>query len=274
MRTLPFDETVKAIPVLVTITRGINTVRFTTWHSSLTVGSDTWVPAGAAASTDMTFASDGSPTSADISVSTGVVLDVGDVARGLYDGWPISIQIVDPEDLSSAVDMIPNATIGNVTETTNNVTIISVNGALTRTRHATTEHYSLTCRADLYDTRCKVVRASYTTSTTGEAIDNYNIQVAAADSRGSDETWYVLGLISFTSGALSGYPDFQIRAWDPGTLTATLFLPVATTDVPAGTSLDISAGCNFTQEHCFGKFDNIANMRAEIFVPPNDPRLI
>ncbi len=275
MRALPFTlETVLGIPVLVTITVGVQTKRFTTWGEDVVVGGDTWTSGPGANITDVTFASDGAPSSMDISMSTNnTIFTRGDVARGYYDGWPITVEIFDPDNPDAGtLALMPNATIGSVSETTRDICIISVNGALTRTRIMTTQHYALTCRADLYDSKCKVTRASFTTSVVGQATGDFDITLTTSPN--ADPTYYVLGLLSFTSNALSGFPDYQIRTWDPATKIVSLFLPVALTDVPAGTTMDISAGCDFTRETCFGKFGNIVNMRAETFVPPTDPRLI
>jgi hypothetical protein len=72
----------------------------------------------------------------------------------------------------------------------------------------------------------------------------------------------------FGLGPLADYPKFPIRAWDPDTLTVTLFLPVSVTDIPAATAFEIAPGCDNTREMCFSRFNNIVNLRAETFVPP------
>jgi uncharacterized phage protein (TIGR02218 family) len=272
MRAFPFDQdTVEGLPYLITITRGTETIRFTTYHTAITVDGDTWTPGPGAMVTNMQFPSDGSPSTCDVNIfaDTGGTIDRGEAARGEFDGWPISVAVTD--GTSGATEMFPNATIGNVIEDTKGIVVFSVNGALNRSRQQVTEHYALMCRADLYDSRCKVVRADYTVSVTGEAIGPYDIQLdSMPDGRASDATWFLMGLVAFTSGTLSGYPDYQIRDWNPSTQRVALFLPVAVEDVPAATTMDISAGCDLTREQCFSRFNNIVNMRAETFVPPSN----
>ena len=276
MRSIPFSTAqfdLESIHALIAIQLGTTTLRFTSYHSTLTVGGDDYIAAPGALVTNLQFPSDGTPATADVVImaTTGGVIAPGDATRGRLDNWPITISIVDVNNLSDgAFDMIPSAVIGNVTEDTRGMVRLSVNGPLSTTAKVVTEHFALTCRADLYDDRCKVVRADFTGSTTGQATSSFVITFdSLPDARASDSTWYVEGLISFTSGPLLGYPDKPIRAWDPGTLEATLFLPVSLTDVPAGTAMDVSAGCDLTREMCFSRFDNIVNLRAETFVPPS-----
>lgn len=109
---------------------------------------------------------------------------------------------------------------------------------------------------------------------TGQATGTFTIVFdSLPDSRASDPTWYVLGGIYVRSGNLSGFPVLPIRAWDPSTLTATLFLPVSTTDIPAGTQFEVYPGCDLTPTMCAARFNNIDNIRAEYFVPPPETKM-
>lgn len=116
-------------------------------------------------------------------------------------------------------------------------------------------------------------RNSWTRYATGEAAGTYTVTLdALPDVRASDPTWYVNGALYARSGNLNGYPKIPIRAWDPGTLEVTLFLPVLETEIPAGTQLEISVGYDGTREMAFARFGTIGivNLRAETFVPPPD----
>src|SRR5262249_53212332 len=149
---------------------GTRTVRFTTYRSGLTVGGVDYRSAPGAMITNLQFPSDGSPATADVMVmaTVGGVIEPGDAARGVFDDWPITVSIVDVNDLASgAFDMIPSATIGNCNENSHGMVTISVNGLLNTTRNVVTEHFALNCRASLYDDRCKVTRATFTGTTTG-----------------------------------------------------------------------------------------------------------
>jgi hypothetical protein len=160
MKTLPFTlSSAKGLPALITITRGLTVYRFTTYEASVTIAGNTWVSAPGANITNITTPSDGSPTTADVTimaVAGGLVLP-GECAIGKFDNWPITIEIFDSGNPAlGTVDWIPGATIGNANEDSNGLVTFSVNGPLNQARGPLTEHYSLTCRADLGDNRCKI----------------------------------------------------------------------------------------------------------------------
>ena len=173
MKTLPFVvASAKGYPALITITRGIQTLRFTTYQNTITMAGNTWVFAPGADITNIALPSDSSPSTADVKIMAtpdGIVLP-GDAARGLFDGWPISIQTFDSGNPGAGtVEWMPGATIGQAVEDSTGLVTISVNGPLNNARGPLTEHYSLTCRADLGDNRCKVPILG------NEVIDKFDI---------------------------------------------------------------------------------------------------
>lgn len=114
-------------------------------------------------------------------------------------------------------------------------------------------------------------RNAWTRHARAVATDAFNIVLSSlTEPRSSDSTWFVNGGLFIRSGPLSGFGRLPIRAWDPGTSTVTLFLPINPDDVPANTEVEVHAGCDLTREQCFARFDNIVNLRAETFVPPPD----
>jgi hypothetical protein len=335
------------MPAMITIQRGLTTLRWNTSDSDVTVDDATWPAAAGAVLSALAYNSDGTENNADVIIfaRSGGPVEYGDAARGLLDGWPISIKLFDPTNPAGAVEIVPGATIGSAQEDSNGVVTIAASGQLIRGAVYVTEHYSLAGREDLGDDRCKIpivpadigrgvtfqradtlplarvndaygrvsqgspdnygnvyfecttagttnpttapsynftpgatttdgtavftARNAWTRSATGQAISVFEIQFdSLPDSRASDATWFVLGAIFIRSGPLSGFPKLPIRAWNPATKTATLFLPVALSDVPAGTAMEVHAGCDLTREMCFSRFNNIVNLRAETFVPP------
>lgn len=273
-RIIPIPDNAEEIPALVTIQRGLTTLRWNTSSVDVTIGGDTW-PAGAGAVvTSLSYASDGTESNADVTIMTeaGGLVEPGDGARGILDGWPISIKFFDPADPEgTASEMAPGSIVGSVAEDTNGLATIAASGQLVKAGVYVTEHYSLSGREDLFDDRCKVDPTGFTNDATGQATGTYIVTLdALPDVRALDPTWYVNGGLFVLSGNLNGYPKLPIRAWNPDTLQVTLFLPVLETDIPAGTTLKIHAGCDLTSEMCFSRFNNIVNLRAEKFVPPPD----
>ncbi len=261
-------------PALIELQRGLTTLRWNTSNNDVTFGGDSYPAAAGAAVTSISYMSDGTASNADITIQTedGGLVEPGDAARGILDGWPISIKFFDPADPDgTAVEVVPGSIVGSVAEDTNGLAMIAASGQLIKAGGYVTEHYSLAGREDLGDDRCKVNLDDFTNDVTGEATGTYIVTLdSLPDARAVDPTWYVNGGLFVVSGNLNGYPKFPIRAWDPDTLEVTLFLPVLEADIPAGTSLQIHAGCDLTREMCFSRFNNIVNLRAETFVPPPD----
>ncbi len=249
-------------------------MRWNTSSEDVTIGGESYPSYAAAVVTSMSFSSDGTENDADVMIQTeaGGLVDLGEGTRGLLDGWPISVKMFDPADPDgTAYEFLPGSTIGSVAEDTNGVATSAAKGQLSKARAVITEHFSLSGREDLFDSRCKVDPAGFTNDTTGEATGTYIVTLdSLPDVRATDPTWYVNGGLTVLSGNLNGYPKFTIRAWDPDTLEVTLALPVLEADIPAGTTMQIHAGCDLTREICFARFNNIVNLRAETFVPPPD----
>ncbi len=159
MRSFPVPDNADKIPAMVTIVRGLTTLRFNTSEEDVTISGDTWVAAAGANVTSISYASDGTPISADVIImtETGGLVEPGDGARGILDGWPISIRLFDPADpVGTAIDIVPGATIGSVAEDTNGCATIAASGQLIKAGVYVTEHYALAGREDLGDDRCKI----------------------------------------------------------------------------------------------------------------------
>lgn len=160
MRAFPFptDQAV-AIPALVTIQRGLTTLRWTTAGTAVVIGSDTWAPGPGASVTSIAFMSDGTQNNADVLImaTPGGLVEPGDGVRGILDGWPISVKLYDPADPGgTAYEVVPGSTIGSVAEDTNGIVKIAAEGQMSKAGVYVTEHYSLAGREDLGDDRCKV----------------------------------------------------------------------------------------------------------------------
>lgn len=159
MRGLPDFDAALGRPALVTIVRGLTTLRWTTYSDDITIGDDTWPATPGANVTSLTFSSDGTPSNADVTIQTETdgLVEPGDGVRGILDGWPISIKFFDPADpVGTATEIVPGAIVGSVAEDTNGIAIIEASGQLVKAGGYVTEHYALTGREDLGDDRCKV----------------------------------------------------------------------------------------------------------------------
>lgn len=160
MRGSPFDlDSQYAFPALVTIQRGLETIRFSTWDQPVTVDGVVYHPAPGANVSNIQWPSDGSPSSCDVVLTAveGGVIDPGDGIKGMLDDWPITVELFDPKTIDSLTFQAIVGTIGSVAEDTNGNLVIAANGPLRRaTEKLLTEHFSLTGREDLGDDRCKI----------------------------------------------------------------------------------------------------------------------
>lgn len=199
MRTFPFDQAkVQTLALLVTITRGIQTLRFTSHHEPITISGVTWSPAPGVKCTSLHFSGDGSPNTCDLNIASDVggLVDVGDAALGGLDGWPITVDLVDP-DSSTKANLI-SGIISHMTEDTNLLNVISVNGPLWVTQRPLTEHYSLTGRESLGDDRCKVpIRPA--------DIARGASYVSAAGAIAGTAAYSTYGIIADMGGTVNGF---------------------------------------------------------------------
>lgn len=159
MRVLIFDETATELPALITITRGLVTLRWNTSDRDVTIDGETWPAEGGAIVSSIDCNSDGTENNADVMIHArdGGPVEPGDAARGLLDGWPISVKffdVADPE--GTATEMMPGAIVGSVTEDANGIVQIAASGQLIKGAIELTEHYALAGREDLGDDRCKI----------------------------------------------------------------------------------------------------------------------
>lgn len=177
-RLFPFDPSVaQALPALVTMQIGPNTVRLTTAGFNVIVenGSSGFLyePWPGADLTGIQFPTDGNPANADLVLQAvpDSLITPGMGVSGLLDGWPITIELFDPGDLASGTFIVLSGTIGAVDETTNGLLTIAANGQLRlASERAINEKYSLTGRESLGDDRCKVPICC------GQDISFYDIQ--------------------------------------------------------------------------------------------------
>lgn len=156
MRSLPSD--ISGLPALITIQKALETIRFSTADRPVIVDGILWEPGPGADLTGLQFPSDGSPANADvlIMVQEGGIVSPGDVVRGEFDDWPITIALFDPNNLAAGSYPVLSGTIGSV-EDVNGMATIAANGQLRQMQQRPLcVHYQLTCEHDLGDDGCKI----------------------------------------------------------------------------------------------------------------------
>lgn len=147
-------------------------------------------------------------------------------------------------------------------------------GPTVQLQRAIGEIYQPGCRANLGDARCKVSLAAHTFSGEVTAVtDNRVFDVTGAGSPPDsltpptgDDAYFAGGLLTWTSGANEGV-SMEVSSLEGSTLTLLLPMP---TDVEAGDTFTLVAGCDHTITTCRDRFNNVLNFRGEPHAPVSD----
>lgn len=129
------------------------------------------------------------------------------------------------------------------------------------------EVYTPTCRADLFDARCKLndstfVVASAVTSVTSNAIFSDSTLTQPDD-------YFGAGKVTWITGANAGL-RMEVKAWTNASKTFELMLPMVY-PIAVGDGYAAWAGCRKRfAEDCVAKFANAVNFRGEQHVPGLD----
>src|SRR5215472_3879714 len=152
------SHNVSGLAALITIQKGLATIRFSTADRVLIANNEVWAQGPGAKITTLQFPADGSPANADIAVMTeqNGLFRPGDGADGDLDDWPCQIDLVDPNNPAAIYNLLTGI-IGSVQEDSRGMLTIAVNGQLTLAqKKPLCEHFTLTGREDLGDDRCKI----------------------------------------------------------------------------------------------------------------------
>ncbi len=119
------------------------------------------------------------------------------------------------------------------------------------------------CVNVLFDAACALSASAFAVLLTAAAGSTIlTLKTASSQPNG----YYALGKIVGTSGANNGVAR-TVQAWttgSPGTMT--LLEPLPNAPAPGDTFTGYP-GCNLTQGQCLTKFNNLANFRAEPYIP-------
>jgi uncharacterized phage protein (TIGR02218 family) len=256
-------------------------VRFADIQASASFGGNTFTAVAGIGFASLPFQANAGATRADVEIAaaaSGALIDSDDVRDGLYDSAQFIFYLCDHATPANGLGTLFAGTIGEVKMTDRGAVVFECVGLLGKGKTIIVEHRTPVCRNWLYDANCRVVEATYKTTTTVASASGFNITFAGGD---ATDHYYKLGFVRFLSGASEGRV-YEIRSWNGGTLTAGLYLPL---DAAAanGDSVELLPGCDYsTGAAGCGKFidpatglaPNILNFRGEPTVPGQDARSI
>jgi uncharacterized phage protein (TIGR02218 family) len=211
-------------------------------------------------------------------------LEEADLRGGLYDSATIELRIVNWADLTMSDLLARSGTLG-IVKMKNGLFTAELRGLTDYLRINLGGTYGPVCRATFGSGLngidmgshylCKVDVIAYRQSGSVSSVTNA-VQIVPASgllmvgsetpSAAAPADWFNYGLITFTSGVLENQ-QYEIKTWDGTTLT--LYLPLEQAP-SSGDTFTIEPGCNHLASNCQGKFGNIANRRAEDFIPGPD----
>ncbi len=148
------------LPAIITIQKGTTSIKFTSADRAIILGTDVWLPQPGADLTGLQVPSDGTAANADVTVMAGIgpgyIFAPGDGNRGVYDNWPITIELIDPNNPIHEEPPFLTGIIGSVDEAGNMLTI-AANGLLQQAQYRPmVEYFALTGREVLGDDHCKL----------------------------------------------------------------------------------------------------------------------
>lgn len=156
------------------------------------------------------------------------------------------------------------------TQLSNNVVRMAVESDIAALDRTTLPRFrfDLMCAHAVYDANCTLNKASFTdTGTASGTLTTLQVQTTAAAIIARAADYYNLGVLRFTSGALSGQRQ-AVKAFSVsgGVATFTMQLPFTAAPVAAD-AFSVYPGCDRTLNTCVDKFNNRANFRGFTHVP-------
>lgn len=197
-------------------------------------------------------------------VLDSVSINEDDLAAGRYDDALVELFWVRADNPAQRV-MITRGNIGEVKrgETGFSAEFRSIAHRLQQVTGRTFQRY---CDAQVGDSRCGVNLNTAAFRSTGTVTAAQGREIQLADLSAFADGWFTHGVIKFTSGENDGL-SFEVRA-HAGNVVSLWQIPPF--QVAAGTTYEMTAGCQKDNIVCRTKFNNIRNFRGFPFMPGND----
>lgn len=241
-------------------------LRLCDWDVQIEADGETWIPNGSTERSSVRLGTGLQAGNLDIKgfFAADQITDP-DLLAGRYDYAALLVSIAFADrDLPS----IPLASgrFGEV-QGDNGRYSVEINDLLQALQASIGESTSAACRATFGDARCQASLATWRHTYTLAAVTDARTLVLTGPGLLPAGT-YAQGLVEVMDGDAAGW-QMELKAWDAGTLTLGLYLPLPV--VPAaGDTVRVTAGCDKAFATCKAVFANTINFQGEPHVPGLD----
>lgn len=187
------------------------------------------------------------------------------VRAGIYDNAVVTCVLVDYQNTAAGTVPLFEGLVDGIGMPTRGGAVLRIRGSLNKSQRSLTEQYSPTCRADLGDSRCKVNVEALALDITAQAGASRG-EFVAPELVGSPANRFLLGTVVWSAGANAGTAQEVHTTTAAGLVVLLYRAPLV---IQAGDAGRIYPGCAKTVAACKA-YGNIANMRAEPYVPGDD----
>lgn len=198
---------------------------------------------------------------------TLVDVSAADLEAGLLDDADCTLFVCRWDIPNQGQVILRTGTLGNVRRTSDGAYTSELRGLTQKLAQSIVRTYGVTCDADLGDTRCGVSLGGITTTGTVTSVTSrrrFNASLAAVQAAG----YFDGGLLTFTSGANSGYAKELRRDAAAGTVGQLELYEVMPAEVAVGDTFTLRPGCDKTRATCKAKFSNLVNFRGHgVYIP-------
>lgn len=184
-----------------------------------------------------------------------------DVRAGLLDSAEVTIYRVNYRNLSAGHEIVAHGTAGEPTFGSNRSWTVEFRSLTQQLKQSITENYSLTCRAEFGDNRCKMPLQWYDGEVLSVGIDphrQFTLSVLMPDG------FFDLGIVEFTTGG-NARVQVEVDTYNEGGVVQLNYMTPY--PVRVGDQVRIRRDCDKSYEMCRNVYNNVINMRAEPFIP-------
>lgn len=240
------------------------TFRVTDHDEEVTFNNEIYSPRNSYESSNINSSKDLSVDTLEISgVADPIFFNEADILAGRLDGSEFEFFRVNWLNPSHK-DILRKGFLGSVTKTRSSIKL-ELRGLAQLLQQNIVESFNERCNADLFDSRCKVLRASFTTSSVIDALLSNDIIICNALSLQSDG-YYDFGYVEFITGLNAGLKK-EVAVHSGNQVTLLEGFPFS---ISIGDQIKVYAGCNKFHDTCKTKFNNLINFRGFAFIPGSD----